>query len=261
MWSPISAQLVEEEDVLPYYDAKGVAEVMGLAFVRRPKESGGHKNPAAPVSINVDGDTMLIVGRFSEVKGRRVSSPSPIFIEKAVESGLPRESLQHVAEAIAGGDKAKASALERGIVPKTTLERRESKLSRRESERTERVARIFVRARRALGTEAEAREFMTTAHPELEGRSPLDAAKTDLGARRAEQILNALEFGLALTGASFALCLIEVLVHANRKSPPSAARCVEAVAPDDVSRETFAPELASRLGQSARSLGRPSLRP
>jgi RES domain-containing protein len=40
-------------------------------------------------------------------------------------------------------------------------------------------------------------------------------------------------------GTSFALCLIEILVHANRKSPPSAARVVEAVAPDDVSREEF----------------------
>jgi RES domain-containing protein len=43
------------------------------------------------------------------------------------------------------------------------------------------------------------------------------------------------------TGTSFALCLVEILVHANRKSPPSAARCVEAVAPDDDSRETFDP--------------------
>ena len=41
------------------------------------------------------------------------------------------------------------------------------------------------------------------------------------------------------TGLSFAVCLIELFVHANRKSPPSASRCVEAVAPDDVSRETF----------------------
>ena len=111
---------------------------------------------------------------------------------------FPREALAHVAETIAGNDKAKALALEREIVPKTTLERRESKLSRPESERTERLARLFVQARRALGTEAEAREFMTAPHPELEGRSPFEAAKTDLGARRAEQILNALEFGLAL---------------------------------------------------------------
>lgn len=42
-------------------------------------------------------------------------------------------------------------------------------------------------------------------------------------------------------GTSFALCLVEVLVHANRKSPPSAARFVEAVVPDTVSRELFDP--------------------
>jgi uncharacterized protein (DUF2384 family) len=52
-----------------------------------------------------------------------------------------------------------------------------------------------VHARRALGTEAEAREFMTAPHPELDGRTPVDAAKTDLGTLRA--ILNALEYGLA----------------------------------------------------------------
>ena len=42
-------------------------------------------------------------------------------------------------------------------------------------------------------------------------------------------------------GTSFALCLVEILVHANRKTPPSAARYVEAVVPDDVSREVFDP--------------------
>ena len=44
------------------------------------------------------------------------------------------------------------------------------------------------------------------------------------------------------TGTSFALCLVEILVHANRKTPPSAARFVEVVVPDEVSRETFDPE-------------------
>ena len=48
------------------------------------------------------------------------------------------------------------------------------------------------------------------------------------------------------TGTSFAICLVEVLVHANRKTPPSAARYVEAAVPDDVSRETFDP--ASNIG-------------
>jgi putative toxin-antitoxin system antitoxin component (TIGR02293 family) len=149
--------MVEDARMLANYDAKAVAEALGLE-----------------------------------------QSPSPVLIEKAVENGLPRQALRHLAELIAGGDEAKVSALERGVVPKTTLERRERKLSPQESERTERIARLFVHARRALGTEAEAREFVTTPHPELDGRSPIDAAKTDLGTRRAEQILNALEYGLAL---------------------------------------------------------------
>ncbi len=43
------------------------------------------------------------------------------------------------------------------------------------------------------------------------------------------------------TGTSFAICLLETLVHANRKSPPSSSRFVEAVVPDEVSREDFDP--------------------
>jgi putative toxin-antitoxin system antitoxin component (TIGR02293 family) len=156
--------MVQEDAMLSNYDAKAVAEVLGLVLLR----------------------------------ASRPSVVSSVFIEKAVEGGLPRNALRHVAELIAGGDKAKASVLERGIVPKTTLERRENKLSPQESERTERVARLFVHARRALGTEAEAREFMITPHSELDGRNPIEAAKTDLGTRRTEQILNALEYGLAL---------------------------------------------------------------
>jgi putative toxin-antitoxin system antitoxin component (TIGR02293 family) len=209
--------------MLPNYDAQAVAEVMGVAFVRGSKT--GKTETQSIVSefgedfiIRVDDATMLIVeakakrnlapfrtskpssGRLSHLKSYVVSSPSPVFIEKAVESGLPRKVLRHVAELIAGGDEAMVSALEWDVVPKTTLERREStnKLSPQESERTERIARLFVHARRALGTEAEAREFMTSQHPELDRRSPVDAAKTDLGARRTEQILNALEYGLAL---------------------------------------------------------------
>ena len=41
------------------------------------------------------------------------------------------------------------------------------------------------------------------------------------------------------------MCLVEVLVHANRRAPPSGARYVEAVVPADVSREVLAED---RLG-------------
>jgi len=198
--------------MLPNYDAKAVAEVMGIAFLRgldvhpalpansstAAKRSSKHAQSVSGGDFVICVDDILLM--VVEAKGNDglVSSPSPALIEKAVERGLPRQALRHVAKWLAGGDKAKASSLEWGVVPKTTLERRETQLSPQESERTERIARLFVHARRALGSEAEAREFMTAPHPELDDRSPVDAARTDLGARRAEQILNALEYGLAL---------------------------------------------------------------
>ena len=201
--------------MLTNYDARSVAEVMGIMFLQNPethlspaagpvaKAGRDAKSPAgtagAGLMMYVDGTNFRVVEvKAGQTTPRFQTAPSPILIEKAVEQGLPRQALRHVAEWLAGGDKTKASSLEWGIVPKTTLERRETQLSSQESERTERVARLAVHARRALGSEAEAREFMTTPHPQLEARSPLDAAMTDLGARRTERILNALEYGLAL---------------------------------------------------------------
>ena len=215
--------------MLANYDAKAVAEVMGIAFVEapggaaaaRPKPAGAAPAPTTGAGSGrfvIDGDPgrVRIVEsrtkgahgrsgpaasgphRHPAVRGAAMRSPSSTLIEKAVEIGLPRLALRHVAAQIAGADKAKIALLEWVIVPKTTLERRTEQLSPLESERTERVARLFVHARRAIGSEAEARAFMTTPHPLLDGRTPIDAARTDLGARRTEQILNALEYGLAL---------------------------------------------------------------
>ncbi len=61
------------------------------------------------------------------------------------------------------------------------------------------------------------------------------------GARLFGQRWNPPGFPAIYAGTSFAVCLVELLVHANRKSPPSAARFVEAIVPDDVSREMFVP--------------------
>ncbi|WP_408021717.1 RES family NAD+ phosphorylase [Siccirubricoccus phaeus] len=49
-------------------------------------------------------------------------------------------------------------------------------------------------------------------------------------------------------GGSFAVCLLAILVHANRRAPPSAARYVEALVPPNVSREIFQPELHAGWG-------------
>lgn len=61
------------------------------------------------------------------------------------------------------------------------------------------------------------------------------------GARLFGQRWNPPGLSAIYAGTSFAVCLVEILVHANRKSPPSGARFVEAEVPDLVSRETFDP--------------------
>ena len=175
------------------YDDEGIAEFMGLSLEREPADA---VQPGVSRGGVLGCRGLHDVGDRAERVGCVLPLP-PLSVEKAVEDGLPREVLRHVAERIAGGDKVKVAALEWSIVPKTTLERRHTRLSSQESERTERVARLFVHARRALGSEDEARAFVTASHPELDGRSPLEAARTDLGTRRAERILNALEYGLA----------------------------------------------------------------
>lgn len=59
------------------------------------------------------------------------------------------------------------------------------------------------------------------------------------GARRFGQRWNPPGLPAIYTGASFAICLVEILVHANRTAPPSAARYVQAEIPEDVSWEKF----------------------
>lgn len=190
--------------MLPDYDARAVAEALGLVFIRLRRTS---KQLAAIEDFVIGRDDRFVIVEQPVERGARkigqsrfsgYLAPSVAYLEQAVEVGFPRAALRRLVEALVGGDQSKISDLEWDVVPKTTLERRKSKLSTEESERTERIARLFVHARRALGTEAEAREFMTTPHPELDGRTPFDIAKTDLGARRAEGILNALEYGLAV---------------------------------------------------------------
>jgi putative toxin-antitoxin system antitoxin component (TIGR02293 family) len=82
------------------------------------------------------------------------------------------------------------------IVPEATFKRRRYKLSSDESEKTERLARIVATARYVWDDEADTREFLNTGHPLLEGRTPVEVALTELGARRVEELLWRLFYGL-----------------------------------------------------------------
>ena len=127
------------------------------------------------------------------ILGREIRSTSDL--EDLIEGGIPKAALRRTLQRVF------AVASERNrilylVVPQATFKRRASRLRPSESERTERLARVIAAAEMVWDDREEAREWLTQPHPELSGRTPIESALTDLGARRVEQVLDRLEYGL-----------------------------------------------------------------
>ncbi|RQR81724.1 MULTISPECIES: antitoxin Xre/MbcA/ParS toxin-binding domain-containing protein [unclassified Burkholderia] len=116
-------------------------------------------------------------------------------LEALVRGGLPKSALRAGVEHATQGADARRALLAR-IIPEATYKRRRDRLTQDESEKTERLARIVATTTYVWNDEEDAREFLSTPHPELEGRAPLDVALTELGARRVEELLWKLFYGL-----------------------------------------------------------------
>jgi putative toxin-antitoxin system antitoxin component (TIGR02293 family) len=129
----------------------------------------------------------------SPVLGRRLASIAAL--SDAVSQGLPKAALRQTAGRVFE-DRAEQRQLMNRIVPEATFKRRRDRLSLAESERTERIARVMAGAEFVWGDRSDARRFMITPHPALRGRTPLDAALTELGARQVEEILDKIFHGL-----------------------------------------------------------------
>jgi putative toxin-antitoxin system antitoxin component (TIGR02293 family) len=142
---------------------------------------------------------MIAPARIAEVMGgpsvlgRRLASISAL--SEAVSKGLPKAALRQTAGRIFD-DRAEQRQLMNRIVPEATFKRRRDRLSAAESERTERIARVMASAEFVWSDRGDARRFMTTPHPSLRGRLPLDAALSELGARQVEEILDQIFHGL-----------------------------------------------------------------
>ncbi len=117
-------------------------------------------------------------------------------MDSLVSHGLPKHALKAIVDNIGINTEERKQLLYR-IVPEATYKRRRDKLSAEESERTERLARIYATAQYVWNSEEEARLFLHTPHPLLQGRPPLDASMTELGARRVEELLWRLYYGIA----------------------------------------------------------------
>jgi putative toxin-antitoxin system antitoxin component (TIGR02293 family) len=117
-------------------------------------------------------------------------------LDEMVSKGLPKGALKSSIERICKSAEDRKQLLYR-IVPEATYKRRRENLSAEESGRAERLARIFATAEYVWSSEHDAQSFLNTPHPMLQGRTPLDVSMTELGARRVEELLWRLYYGIA----------------------------------------------------------------
>jgi putative toxin-antitoxin system antitoxin component (TIGR02293 family) len=142
---------------------------------------------------------MIVVSHIADVLGgqpilrRRLGSLAAL--NDAVAKGLPKAALRQTASRIFAGRVEQKQLMNR-IVPEATFKRRRERLSAAESERTERIARVVANAEYVWGERRDARRFLTTPHPALRDKTPIDASRTELGARQVEEILGKIFHGL-----------------------------------------------------------------
>lgn len=117
-------------------------------------------------------------------------------LDEMVREGLPKAALHASAERV-GRTAEERKALLYRIVPEATYKRRRDRLSPDESEKAERLARVFATADYVWDSAEDAREFLNTPHPLLNGKTPLYVSMSELGARRVEELLWKLFYGIS----------------------------------------------------------------
>jgi putative toxin-antitoxin system antitoxin component (TIGR02293 family) len=128
-----------------------------------------------------------------QILGARVASEADL--ARIVDRGLRVAVLKHVQRA--GFSRQE---IERFIIPARTLRHRKTKreaLSIDESDRVVRLARIQALAEDVFGDLGKANRWLRDGLGILDGKSPLEVARTEAGARLIEQILARIDWGAA----------------------------------------------------------------
>ena len=140
--------------------------------------------------------TIVNPANIAAVMGLRRKVRSLSDLSDAVRDGLPKSALKASVAKLFPEGVERTEMLYR-IIPEATYKRRRELLKIDESERTERLARAIATAEHVWDDEDEARRFLITPHSQLGGQRPIDVALTELGARRVEELLWKLFYGIA----------------------------------------------------------------
>lgn len=113
-----------------------------------------------------------------------------------VRAGLPYESFEAVAKVLRMTIDDASEAV--GITRRTLSRRKQeaTRLSKQESERVLRLARMAVRAEDVLGSMEKAYRWLRAPNRALGGKKPIDLLDVDLGAARVEHVLGRIEHGV-----------------------------------------------------------------
>jgi putative toxin-antitoxin system antitoxin component (TIGR02293 family) len=126
------------------------------------------------------------------LKEQELSIPQVI---KEIEKGLPVSTFTKIKNELDLPDKDLARFIR---VPKSTLavRKKKGKFSFEESERLFRVQRLFTKAVNVFGDIDSARKWLKEKAYGLGDISPLEFAKTEIGAREVENLLGRIEHGV-----------------------------------------------------------------
>jgi putative toxin-antitoxin system antitoxin component (TIGR02293 family) len=136
----------------------------------------------------------MTAGPVQEILGLKRAGRGTAALAAAVENGLPRSALLRVVARSGLSGKARDALLYR-VVPLATFKRR-TRLKQHESEKTERLARVIALAELLWDDQPAAQQFLDSAHAELAGRTPLECAGSELGARQVEEVVMRAIYGL-----------------------------------------------------------------
>lgn len=129
---------------------------------------------------------------LEELLGARMGSE--VEVVASIEKGFPVRAITNLLQA--GFSRAEIGKV---IIPERTLKHRRSRkepLSKEESDKALRTARILAEARTLFGSTEAALQWMRTAKRRFAGRTPVEMIATEAGARLVEEMLVQTEEGM-----------------------------------------------------------------
>jgi putative toxin-antitoxin system antitoxin component (TIGR02293 family) len=136
---------------------------------------------------------MIAAHQIADLLGGADALGNPIHdmmeLDELVAKGIPRSAFDVLIDRLAAGaDEVTRVKLRYRIIPRATYQR-SRRLNQQHSETVARLARTYAMSYALWQDNRAAQHFLLAPHPELKGKSPLDAALTEIGGRQVEEII------------------------------------------------------------------------